>query len=201
MNEPPDQTAELRAANLLSFGRDYLAEVLLDDVRVLPQRRVHVAEQHTLAGQFVPVAVVDDLALVLRGHPGQVLPLRLRDAQLVVGRLHRVGQLVPGADLLVDGLDVVEDVVEIDTRQVPAPGRHRSTLEVPQRLEPALGHPLGLALHPGHLPHDVLVEALLRLEDVKVLDVAPAQLVAIKVKFLCGSSHRASLRRRFLLRR
>ena len=70
-------------------------------------------------------------------------------------------------------------------------------LEVAQRLQAALGHPLRLALHPGHLPHDVLVEALLRFEDVKVLDIAPAQLVAAQVKFLCCISHRASLRRDF----
>ena len=42
-----------------------------------------------------------------------------------------------------------------------------------------------LALHPGHLPDDVLGEAPLGLEDVVVLDVAPAQLVAVKIEFGC----------------
>ena len=91
MNEPPDHTAELRAANLLSLSGMMRTEVLLDDLRVLPQGGVHVAEQHALASQFVAIAVVDDLALVLGGHAGQVLPLRLGDAQLVVSGLDRVG--------------------------------------------------------------------------------------------------------------
>ena len=45
MNEPPDHTAELSAANLLSLGRDDRAEVLLDELGVLAQRGVHVAEE------------------------------------------------------------------------------------------------------------------------------------------------------------
>ena len=186
---------------MLSLSRDYLPEVLLDDFRVLPQRRVHVTEQHALTSQFVPVAVVDDLALVLSSHAGEVLPLRLGYTQLVIGGLHRIRQLVPGADLPVDGLDVVEDVVEVDAREVAAPRGHRPALEIAQRLQAALGHPLGLAFHPGHLPHDVLVETFLRFEDVKVLDIAPAQLITAEVKFLGDSSHPASLRRGFLLRR
>jgi hypothetical protein len=60
---------------------------------------------------------------------------------------------------------------------------------VPVGLEPEVEHPVGLALHPRHLVDDVLVEALLGLEDV-VLLVAPAELVAGEVEI-----------RGFLLRR
>ena len=100
MNEPPDHTAELSAANLLSPGRDDRAEVLLDEVRVLAQRRVHVAEQDPLLLQVLPVRVVHDLGLVLRGDAGEVLALGLGDAQLLVRRLHLLGQVVPLVDLL-----------------------------------------------------------------------------------------------------
>ena len=195
----PDRRVEGR--ELVVVRRDELAEVLLHEVGVLAQRRVHVAEQHTLARQVVPVAVVDDFAFVLGGDPGEVLTLGLGDPELVVGGLDRVGKLVPGADLLVDRLYVIENVVEIDPGHVPAPGRHRPALEVPERLQATVRHPLRLALHPGHLPHDVLVQALLGLEDVIVLDIAPAQLVAAQVKIFSCIGHRASLRRRFLLRR
>ena len=81
MKLPPDQTAELRAANLLSLARDHRAEVLLDQVGVLPQGGVHVAEQDALGLEVLAVAVVDDLALVLGGDAGQVLALRLGDAR------------------------------------------------------------------------------------------------------------------------
>jgi hypothetical protein len=65
--------------------------------------------------------VVHDLGLVLRGDAGEVLALGLGDAELLVGVLDRLGQLVPVVDLLLGGLDVVVDVVEVDLRHVAAP--------------------------------------------------------------------------------
>ena len=52
-------------------------------------------------------------------------------------------------------------------------------------LQPEVAHPLGLALHLGHLADDGLVQALLGLEDV-VLVVAPPELVATEVEIRCG---------------
>jgi hypothetical protein len=155
---------------------------------VLAQRRVHVAEDDALELEVLAVAVVDDLGLVLGGDAREVLALRLRDAELLVGLLDRVGQLVPGVDLLLGRLDVVVDVVEVDARHVAAPVRHRALLEVLERLEAVVPHPVGLALHPGHLLHDVLGEALLGLEDV-VLLVSPSQLVSGQVKADVGGRH------------
>ena len=71
MNEPPDHTAELRAANLLSLGGMIVAEPAPDDVGVLAHGGVHVAEQHALGLEVGPVAVEDDLGLVLGGHAGR----------------------------------------------------------------------------------------------------------------------------------
>ena len=104
MNEPPDHTEELRAANLLSFGGMILAEVRLDQLRVLPQRGVHVAEDDALALEVLPVAVEDDLGLVLGGDAGEVLALGLGDAELLVGLLDGVGELFPLVDLRLVGL-------------------------------------------------------------------------------------------------
>ena len=176
MNEPPDHTARVERGELVVVRRDDLAEVLLDELGVLAQRGVHVAEDDALPLEVLPVAVEDDLGLVLGGDAGEVLALGLGDAQLLVGLLDRVGQLVPLVDLRVGGLDVVVDVVEVDLRHVAAPVGHRALLEVAVGLEPEVEHPVGLALHPRHLADDVLVQALLGLEDV-VLVVAPAELV------------------------
>ena len=85
MNDPPDQTAEFSAANLLSFCGMIVPDVLLDDVLVLAQRRVHVEEDHALRLEVGLELVVDDLGLVLRADAGEVLLLRLGDAELVPG--------------------------------------------------------------------------------------------------------------------
>ena len=104
MNEPPDHTAELRAANLLSLGGMIVPKHLRTRSGVLAHRGVHVAEEDALGLEVLAVAVEDDLGLVLGGHAGQVLALGLGDAQLLVGVLDGVGQVVPVLDLPSVGL-------------------------------------------------------------------------------------------------
>ena len=191
MNDPPDHTDELRAANLLSFCGDDRAEVGLHQLGVLAQGGVHVGEDHAHALEVFAVAVEDDLGLVLGGDAGQVLALRLGDAELLVGALDRLREHVPVADLPLGGLDVVVDVVEVDAAEVGAPVGHGPAAEVAQRLEPVVAHPLGLALHPRHLVDDVVGQAPLRLEDVLLL-VAPAELVAGEIDADVGGRHGAA---------
>ena len=141
MNEPPDQTAELSAANLLSFCGMIVPEVLLDDVLVLAQRRVHVEEDDALRLEVGLELVVDDLRLVLGADAGEVLLLRLGDAELVPGVEDLGREVVPLVDLLLGRPDVVVDVVEVDLREVAAPGRERARVEVVERLVAELAHP------------------------------------------------------------
>ena len=63
--------------------------------------------------------------------------------------------------------------------------RHGLALEMLERLQAEVPHPLGLALHRRHLADDLLGEALLGLEDV-VLDVAPAELVLAEIELRDG---------------
>ncbi len=128
-------------------------------------------------------------AFVLGRDAGEVLALGLGDAQLLVGVLDGVGDVVPLVGLILGRLDVVEDVVEVDLGHVAAPVGHGAPLETLERLEPDVAHPVGLALHPGHLLDDVLVQAALRLEDV-VLGVAPPELVLAEIE-LIGNGHHA----------
>ena len=167
-------------------------EVGPHDLGMLPQGGVHVAEDDTLFLEVLAVAVVDDLGLVLGRHPSQVLALSLGNAQLLVGVLDGFGDVVPVVGERVGGLDVVEDVVEVDARHVAAPPRHGSAPEALVGLEAEVAHPVRLALHPGHLADDRLAQALGGLEDV-VLLVAPAELVAAEVESEVGGSHGAVL--------
>ena len=163
-------------------GRDDGAEVLLDQVGVLAQGRVHVAEQDPLLGQVVAVAVVDDLGLVLGGDAGEVLALGLGDAQLLVRRLHLLGQVVPVVDLLARRLEVVVDLLEVDVGHVHGePLGHRLAVEQAQAAQPQLGHPARLALPPRDLLDHARVDPLGRGEGVLDL-VAPAQLVLGEVE-------------------
>ena len=95
MNEPPDHTAELSAANLLSFG-GMIVPKYLRTMSGYSRTAVSMSQKRTpMRLEVLAVAVEDDLGLVLGGDTGQVLALRLGDAQLLVGVLDRVGQLVP----------------------------------------------------------------------------------------------------------
>ena len=122
MNEPPDHTAGVERGELVVTDRDDGAEVLLEEVLVLAQRGVGVEEEHALLLEVLADLVVDDLGLVLRGDAGdEALLLRLGDAELVVGVLDVLGQLVPGGRLLLGGAHEVLDVVEVDRVELARP--------------------------------------------------------------------------------
>ena len=166
MNEPPDQTARVERRELVVVLRDDRPEVLLDELLVLAKPGVHVEEDHALLREVLLQLVVDDLRLVLRADAGEVLLLRLRDAELVPRVLDLRGQVLPGVRLLLGRLDVVEDVLEVDLRQVAAPLRQRAREEVVERAVPELPHPLRLVLVRGDRLDDLVVQAAARLEEV-----------------------------------
>src|SRR5262249_27335720 len=97
---------------------------------------------------------------------GEVLLLRLRDAELVPRVLDVSGQVLPRRSLLLGGLDVVVDVVEVDLGEVAAPHRQRARKEVVQALVPELPHPVGLVLVGRDGVDQLVVEAAARLEEV-----------------------------------
>ena len=71
MNDPPDHTAELSAANLLSFAGSAIAQCSRNSSSCSLRGRWSVGqEQDALLLQVLADLVVDDLALVLGGHPG-----------------------------------------------------------------------------------------------------------------------------------
>ena len=175
----------VQGGELVVVRGDELAEPLAHQFRVVAHGGVHVAEVDALGLEVLAVAVEDDLRLVLSGHPGQVLALGLGDPELLVRALDGVGQVFPLVHLAAGGLDVIEDVVEVQIRHLRGEPRcHRLALEVLEGAQPEVPHPVRLALHLGHLAHDGLVQALLGLEDV-VLLVAPSELIATEIEIRC----------------
>ena len=155
---------------------------------MLAQPGVAVTEEHALLLEILADAVVDDLRVVLRADAGQELALRLRDAEPVEGLLDGVGDVIPRTAHLLDGLDVVVDVLEVETREIRAPRRHRPLAEVVERLEAELQHPLGLVLVLRDRRHDLRRQTLGRAKDGYV-DIREAVLVVLG-ELSCLNRHR-----------
>ena len=166
MNEPPDQTAEFSAANLLSFCGMIVPKYCLTRSSCSRSAGVHVEEDDALRLEVGLELVVDDLGLVLGADTGEVLLLRLGDPELVPRVLDVGGQVLPGGGLLLGRLDVVVDVVEVDPGEVGAPARHRPREEVVEALVPELPHPLRLVLVLRDGLDDLVRDASARLEEV-----------------------------------
>ena len=153
----------VQRGELVVAGRDDGAEVLLEQVLVLAQGGVGVDEDDALFLQVLADLVVNHLGLVLRGNTcDEALLLRLGDAQLVVGVLDVLRQVVPAGGLLLGGADVVLDVVEVDVGQVRAPGGHRLLVKDLQRLHALVEHPFRLTFDAGDVAHDLFVQAAAR---------------------------------------
>ena len=115
MNEPPDHTAVLSAANLLSLDGMIVPKCSLHEIGVVAERALSMSVNSTPdVVELLLDLVVDDLGLVLRAHAAQVLLLGLGDAQLVPGAPDVVRELVPVRRLLLRRTDEVVDVLEVD---------------------------------------------------------------------------------------
>ena len=148
---------------LVVASRNDGAEVLLKQVLVLTQGGVGVNEDDTLFLQVLADLVVNHLGFVLGGNAGdETLLLRLGDAELVVGALNVLRQVVPRGRLLLGRAHVVLDVVKVDVGKIRAPRGHRLLLENFQCLRALVQHPLRLALDTGDVAHHIFVQATAR---------------------------------------
>ena len=144
----PDR--RVKRGELVVVRWDHRREVFLHEVGILAQRLVRAEEEHALLFEVLTDVVVYDLGVVLRTHAGeQALLLSLRNTELVVGVLDVVGDIFPIGFVAIGRADVVVDVVEVDIAQLAAPLGHRSSVEVVERLESELAHPLRLVLDIG----------------------------------------------------
>src|SRR5208282_6319208 len=89
----PDGAVESR--KLVVVVRHDLPEVLPENVRVLLQSGVRVAEDDALGREVLADLVVDRPAVVLSTHPSEELALRLGDPELIEGVLDVRGEVLP----------------------------------------------------------------------------------------------------------
>ena len=110
------------------------------------QSCIRVGEDHSLFSKIVFERSIDDFAFELSLHAGQELLFRFRDAKFVKGIFDFLRNIVPAASLLIRGLQVVVDVLEVDV-DVTAPIGVWFGFKDLQAFQPEISHPLGLILH------------------------------------------------------
>ena len=176
---------------LVVLGRDDRAEVLAEDLRVFLERLVGAHEHDADLRQLLAHRVVDDLGVVLRADAGEELALRLGDAELLERRLDLLRDVVPGLLLALGRLAVVDDLVEVDVVEPPAPGRHLPLQEVVVRPQPELEHPGRLVLEPADLLDRLARQPALGLAQVDDV-VVEGELVALVLDEVAGRGHRCS---------
>ena len=160
--------------------RDHRREVLAEEIFVLAQARIRVNEDDALALEILAHLVVDHFAFVLGANTREILPLRLRDAQLIEGILDVGGQFFPGRARLLGWLDVVVDIVKVNRAEVAAPGGHRALQEEIETLVAEVTHPLRLALELANLVYNLVRQALARPEDI-IFRLAKAPLIFFEI--------------------
>ena len=157
----PDRAVQRR--ELVVLRRHALVhEVLAHEVLVLGDRRVHRAEDDALVRVLLLEPLVERLLAPHAHHAGEVLALRLRDAELLEGVLLLVRDVVPGVVAPCLGRRVEDEGGEVEIGQVHAPGGDGLALEDLKGLDALLAHPVGLALDLGELLDHLARDALLR---------------------------------------
>ena len=167
----------VQRGKLIVTGRDNGAEVLLEKLRVVTQCGISIDEDNALAFQVLTDLVVDNLGLVLGCHTGnEALLLSLWNAQLIVGGLDVVREVFPGLGLLLSGLHVVLNLVEVDARQIRTPGGNGLLIKDVECLQALVKHPFRLALLGGNIAYYIFVQAAASRSTSRVR-VVPAVLI------------------------
>ena len=167
----------VQRGELIVTGWDNGAEVFLEKLRVVAQRGVSIDEDDTLAFQVLTDLVVDNLRLVLGGHTGnEALLLSLWNAQLIVGGLDVIREVFPGLGLLLSGLHVVLNLVEVDARQIRTPGGNGLLIKDVECLQALVKHPFRLALLGGNIAYYIFIQAAASRSTSRVR-VVPAVLI------------------------
>ena len=165
----PDSAVERR--EFVVLRRNKMHEVLADHglvFRVQSAFEIHVDDALSL--HFLADIVVDKLRVVLGADAGQILVLRLRNAQLgerVADLLRHILPLV--LHLVVFGADIGRNVIHVETRDIRSPIRHFETVVDLQRTQPEFPHPVGIVFLPGQALYDLCGETRVKAVIVRAV--------------------------------
>ena len=145
------------------FRGDDRSEVFLHQLRVLTYGCVGIDEDDALLGKIILNGVVDDLGFVLGRNTGnQAALLGFGYAQPVVGGSDILREILPACSLLADGLDIVLEILRVESRKIHTPFRHRLLYERPVTAQTHVEHPLRFVLVRRDLTDHVLIDAFFR---------------------------------------
>ena len=109
----PDGAVQ-RGELIVRWGDDG-AEMFFDEVGIQAQRGIHIGKDHAQLLKVFAHLVIDGLTLILGRHACQELALSLGNAQAVKGIFNFSGYVFPRFALLLHGLDIVIDIVEVNS--------------------------------------------------------------------------------------
>src|SRR5215469_3467591 len=167
----PDSAVQ--RGKLVVRWRNDCPEVFLHEVGIQAQGRIHIGKDNAYLLKVFAHLVIDSLTLVLISHTCQELALGLGNAQAIKRIFNLSRNFVPRLTLLLYRLDVIVNVVEIDSREVCTPGRHWALLEKLQAPEAELAHPIGFTFHLGDLLDNPAAQPLFGLERIVFGNMEP----------------------------
>ena len=136
---------------------DQFHEVVLDHIAVgTVEGTLDIGVDDALGRNFRTDVMVNEFGVILGADTGEGLPLRFGDAEAFERILDIFGNVFPLAGHAGLGLDVGDDVVEIQAVDGGAPGRHLGMVEDVEALQTEVSHPFRIVLFFGDLQNDIL---------------------------------------------
>src|SRR6266516_5500276 len=160
----PDSAVQ--RSKLVVRWRNNCAEVLLHDVWIEAQGSIHIGKDNADLLKVLTHFMIDGLTLILSSHTCQELALGLGNTQAIKCIFNLSRNFFPCFTLFLYRLDVIENVVEVNSREVSAPGWHWTFLKKFQALEAELTHPIGFSVHLGDMINDFATQSSFRLKRV-----------------------------------
>ena len=138
-------------------------EILLNDVAVLLQRRLHIRVDNALLHERLLNRVIDHLGVVLCTNTCERGFLRLGDAQTVECVLDVLGYLIPVPYHLRIGAHIGHNLIHIERGEIGSPCGHGCRVVDLERLQTKVQHPLRIILARRNVADDLLGQSRLRL--------------------------------------
>ena len=162
--------------------QDQFHEVVLDHIAIgTVQSTLDVGVDDALGRNFRTDVVVNELGVILGADTGEGLPLRFGDTEAFKRILDVFRNVFPLAGHAGLGLDVSDDVVEVQAVDGRAPRRHLGMVEDVEALQTEVPHPFRVVLFFGDLQNDIFRQT--GIDSVKI-DLLISEVIEIALYVL-----------------